>query len=98
MGNNVIVIDRKRLKEVIRPRSMLELWPQARQTVEVVAKAPGITIRQLCDYFGWKRNARQRMLLRLVREGYLSSKLVPVVGRSGKTSRTTAYWPGKNSS
>lgn len=98
MGNNVILIDRERLKEAMKPKSMLELWPQAHQTVEVVAKAPGITIRQLSDYFGWKRNTRQRMLLRLVKEGYLSSKLVPVAGRNGKTSRMTAYWPGNKSS
>ena len=96
MTSNVIVIDRERLKEIIKPKTMLELWPQARQIVEVVARAPGITIRQLCDYFGWKRNTRDRMLLRLVREGYLSTKLVPIVGRNGRKGRTRAYWARKN--
>ena len=92
---NVIIIDAKRLREAIRPKSMLELWPQAYQTVQIVRNAPGITARQLCTYFGWKRNTKEKMLQRLVKEGYLTTKLVPVAGRNGKKSRTRAYWAGK---
>ena len=92
---NVIVIDGKRLRETIRPKSMLELWPQAYQTVQVVRNAPGITVRQLCTYFGWKWNTKEKMLQRLVKEGYLTTKLVPLAGRNGKKSRTRAYWAGK---
>jgi len=92
---NVIVIDSKRLRDAIRPKPMLELWPQAYETVQVVRNAPGITVRQLCVYFGWKGNTKERMLQRLVNEGYLTAKLVPVAGRNGKKSRTRAYWAGK---
>jgi len=97
MMKNVVVIDRERLKEALKPKSMLELWPEAYQTVQVVRSAPGITIRQLCTYFGWKGNPKQKMLQRLVQEGYLTAKLVMVTGRNGKKSRTRAYWPGKRS-
>jgi DNA-binding MarR family transcriptional regulator len=77
---------------------MLELWPQAYQTVQVVSSAPGITVRQLCNYFGWKRNNKERMLRRLVEEGYLTTKVIQVTGRNGKTSRTRAYWVRKSRS
>lgn len=87
-----MIIDTKRLREALRPRSLLELWPQAFQTVQVVRSAPGITVRQLCAYFGWKRNTKEKMLQRLVQEGYLATKMVPVVGRNGKKSRSRAYW------
>ena len=90
-----MIIDRERLKEALRPKSMLELWPEANQVVQVVRKAPGITLRQLCTYFSWKRSTKDRMLHRLVQEGYLASKLVLVTGRNGKKSRTRAYWAGK---
>jgi len=90
-----VIIDRERLKEALRPKSMLELWPQAYQTVQVVRSAPGITVRQLCTYFGWKANGKEKMLRRLVEEGYLTAKLVLVTGRNGKKSRTRAYWAGK---
>ncbi len=93
---NVVIIDGKRLREAIRPKSMLELWPQAHQTVQVVASAPGITVRQLCNYFGWKRNTKDKMLRRLVEEGYLVTKFIAVTGRNGKRSRTRAYWAHKN--
>lgn len=92
---NLIVIDGKRLRDAIRPKSMLELWPQAYETVQVVRNAPGITVRQLCIYFGWKGNTKEKMLQRLVKEGYLTTKLLPVAGRNGKKSRTRAYWAGK---
>lgn len=92
---NVVIIDRKRLREAIRPKSMLELWPQAYQTVQVIRCTPGMTVRQLSTYFGWKENAKVRMLQRLVNEGYLTSKLVPVIGRNGRKSRTRAYWAHK---
>jgi len=95
MTRNVVIIDRERLKEALRPKSMLELWPEANHIVQVVRKAPGITLRQLCTYFGWKRSTKERMLHRLVQEEYLASKLVLVTGRNGKKSRTRAYWPGK---
>ena len=95
MTRNVVIIDRERLKEALRPKSMLELWPEANQTVQVVRHAPGITVRQLCTYFGWKRSTRGKMLERLVQEGYLTAKLVLVAGRNGKKSRTRAYWAGK---
>lgn len=89
---NVIIIDSKRLRDAIRPKSMLDLWPQAHQIVQVVASAPGITVRQLCNYFGWKRNTKEKMLHRLVEDGYLVTKLIPVTGRNGKKSRARAYW------
>jgi len=95
MANNVIIIDRARLREAIKPKSMLELWPQACQTVQVIASAPGITVRQLCNYFGWKRNTKDKMLRRLVEDGYVVTRLVPVTGRNGKKSRTRAYWARK---
>jgi len=92
---NVIIIDAKRLREAIRPKTMLELWPQAYQTVQIVRNAPGITVRQLCTYFGWKPNTKEKMLQRLVKEGYLMTKLVSIAARNGKKSRTRAYWAGK---
>jgi len=95
MTKNIIIIDGKRLREALRPKSLLELWPQAYQTVQVVRSAPGITVHQLCAYFGWKVNAREKMLQRLVKEGYLATKLVPVAGRNGKKSRTRAFWVHK---
>jgi DNA-binding MarR family transcriptional regulator len=95
---SIVIIDAKRLREAIRPKSMLELWPQAYQTVQVVSSAPGITVRQLCNYFGWKRNNKERMLRRLVEEGYLTTKVIPVTGRNGKISRTRAYWVRKSRS
>lgn len=97
MTRNVVIIDRERLKQALRPKSMLELWPEANQTVQVVRHAPGITVRQLCTYFGWKRSTKEKMLQRLVQEGYLATKLVLVTGRNGKKSRTKAYWAGKRS-
>ena len=75
---------------------MLELWPQAYETVQVVVSAPGITIRQLYNYFGWKKNVKDRMLRRLVEEGYLMMKMIPVAGKYGKIGRTRAYWVRKN--
>jgi len=75
---------------------MLELWPQACETVQVVASAPGITIRQLYNYFGWKENVKDRMLRRLVEEGYLMMKMIPVAGKYGKIGRTRAYWVRKS--
>lgn len=93
---NVVIIDAKRLREVIKPKSMLELWPQAYETVQVVASAPGITVRQLCNYFGWKRNAKDRMLHRLVEEGVLMMKMIPMTGRYGKIGRTRAFWVRKS--
>jgi DNA-binding MarR family transcriptional regulator len=89
---NVIVIDSRRLRDAISPKSMLDLWPQAHQVVQVVTSAPGITARQLCNYFGWKRNTKQRMLRRLVEDGYLVTKVIPVAGRNGKKSRARAYY------
>jgi len=75
---------------------MLELWPQAYETVQVVVSAPGITIRQLYNYFGWKKNVKDRMLRRLVEEGYLMMKMIPVAGKYGKIGRTRAYWVRKS--
>lgn len=95
MTKNIVVIDSKRLRETLRPKPLLELWPQAYQTVQVVRSAPGITMHQLCTYFGWKMNTKERMLQRLVKDGYLATKLVPVAGRNGKKSRTRAYWVRK---
>jgi len=93
---NAVIIDAKRLREILRPKSMLELWPQAHETVQVVASAPGITIRQLYNYFGWKKNVKDRMLRRLVEDGYLMMKMIPVTGRYGKIGRTRAYWVRKS--
>ena len=76
--SNTIVIDSKRLRDAIRPKSMLDLWPQAHEIVQVIASAPGITSRQLCNYFGWKRNNKQKMLRRLVEDGYLATKIIPI--------------------
>ena len=90
-----MVIDRQRLREAIRPKSMLELWPQASEIVQVVRCTPGMTVRQLSTYFGWKENTKVRTLRRLVKEGYLTSRLVPVVGRNGTKSRTRAFWACK---
>lgn len=98
MVRSVVIIDAKRLREVLRPKSMLELWPQAYETVQVVSSAPGITVRQLCNYFGWKRNNKEKMLRRLVKEGYLRAKFISVTARNGKTSRTRAYWVRKSRS
>lgn len=92
---DAVIIDAKRLREVLRTKSMLELWPQARETIQVIASAPGITIRQLYNYFGWKKNAKGRMLRRLVEEGYLTMKMIPVAGKYGKIGRTRAYWVRK---
>jgi len=92
---NAVIIDAKRLREVLRTKSMLEQWPQAHETVQVIASAPGITIRQLYNYFGWKKNAKGRMLRRLVEEGYLTMKMIPVAGKYGKIGRTRAYWVRK---
>jgi len=93
---NAVIIDAKRLREVLRPKSMLELWPQAYETVQVVATAPGITIRQLYNYFGWKKNLKDRMMCRLVEEGYLMMKMIRVTGKYGKIGRTRAYWVRKS--
>ena len=93
---NAVIIDAKRLREILRPKSMLELWPQAYETVQVVASAPGITIRQLYNYFGWKKNVKDRMLRRLVEEGYLTMKMISVAGKYGKIGRTRAYWVRKS--
>jgi DNA-binding MarR family transcriptional regulator len=90
--SNTIVIDSKRLRDAIRPKSMLDLWPQAHEIVQVIASAPGITSRQLCNYFGWKRNNKQKMLHRLVEDGYLATKIIPIAGRNGKKSCARAYW------
>jgi DNA-binding MarR family transcriptional regulator len=90
--SNTIVIDSKQLRDAIRPKSMLDLWPQAHETVQVIASAPGITARQLCNYFGWKRNNKQKMLRRLVEDGYLVTKIIPITGRNGKKNRARAYW------
>ena len=92
---NAVIIDAKRLRDVLRQKSMLELWPQAHETIQVIASAPGITIRQLYNYFGWKKNAKGRMLRRLVEEGYLTMKMIPVAGKYGKIGRTRAYWVRK---
>lgn len=92
---NAVIIDAKRLREVLRTKSMLELWPQAHETIQIIASAPGITIRQLYNYFGWKKNAKGRMLRRLVEEGYLTMKMIPVAGKYGKIGRTRAYWVRK---
>ncbi len=92
---NAVIIDAKRLRDILRQKSMLELWPQAHETVQVVATAPGITIRQLYNYFGWKKNVKDRMLRRLVEEGYLMMKMIPVAGKYGKIGRTRAYWVRK---
>jgi hypothetical protein len=88
---STIVIDRKRLRDAIRPKSMLDLWPQANEIVQVIATAPGITARQLCNYFGWKRK-RQKILRRLVQDGYLVTKTIPIIGRNGNKNRARAYW------
>jgi len=90
--SNTIVIDSKRLRNAIKPKSMLELWPQAQEIVQVIASAPGITARQLCNYFGWKRNNRRKMLHRLVEEGYLVTKIIPIAGRNGNKNRARGYW------
>jgi DNA-binding MarR family transcriptional regulator len=93
--SNTVVIDSKRLRDAIRPKSMLELWPQAQEIVQVIASAPGITARQLCNYFGWKRNTKRKMLKRLVEEGYLVTKTIPIPGRNGNKNRARAYWVRK---
>jgi len=90
--SNTIVIDSRRLRDAIRPKSMLDLWPQAHEIVQVIASAPGITSRQLCNYFGWKRNNKQKMLRRLVEDEYLATKIIPIAGRNGKKNRARAYW------
>jgi hypothetical protein len=94
--SNTIVIDSKRLRDAIRPKSMLELWPQAQEIVHVIASAPGITARQLCNYFGWKRNTRRKMLKRLVEEGYLVTKTITIAGRNGNKNLARAYWVRKS--
>jgi DNA-binding MarR family transcriptional regulator len=94
--SNTIVIDSRRLRDAIRPKSMLELWPQAQEIVQVIASAPGITARQLCNYFGWKRNTRRKMLKRLVEEGYLVTKTITTAGRNGNKNRARAYWVRRN--
>jgi predicted ArsR family transcriptional regulator len=94
--SNTIVIDSKRLRDAIRPKSMLELWPQAHEIVQVIASAPGITARQLCNYFGWRRNTRRKMLNRLVAEGYLVTKTIAIAGRNGNKNRARAYWVRRN--
>jgi hypothetical protein len=93
---NTVIIDAKRLREILRPKSMLELWPLANETVQIVASAPGITGPQLDNYFGWKRNAKQKMLNRLVEEGYLIMKTKRVPGRRGTIGRARAYWVRKS--
>jgi DNA-binding MarR family transcriptional regulator len=71
---------------------MLDLWPLANEIVQVIASAPGITARQLCNYFGWKRNTKQNILHRLVEDGYLVTKTISVIARDGRRSRARAYW------
>jgi DNA-binding MarR family transcriptional regulator len=92
---STVIIDAKRLREILRPKSILELWPGAYETLEVVASAPGITIGQLDKYFGCKRNAKARVLSRLIEEGYLIMKMIKVPGRHGTIGRTRAYWVRK---
>jgi hypothetical protein len=92
---NAVIIDAKRLREILRPKSILELWPEAYETLQVVASAPGITMAQLDKYFGCKRNAKEKVLNRLVEDGYLMMKMIKVPGRHGTIGRTRAYWARK---
>jgi DNA-binding MarR family transcriptional regulator len=70
---------------------MLDLWPLANEIVQVIASAPGITARQLCNYFGWKRNTKQNILRRLVEDGYLVTKTISIIARDGRRARARAY-------